>query len=82
MLEREPDGALAIAGDDQRSDLDHLALSPCGRTRLVLCGGNVGRCSASVAATRSRHREQGELDGEMSHVDSVRQQADAELTSH
>ncbi len=82
VFEREPDGALAITRDDQRSNLDNLALSPRGRTCLVLGTGDVDGCGDVVAATRSQYGEQGKLDGEMSHVGSVQRAADAGLTSH
>lgn len=82
VLERQSDGAAPITGNDQCGDLDNLALTAGGRASLLLGARDVAGCGDVVAATRSHHGEQGVLDGEVSHVASVRRGADVRLTSH
>lgn len=82
MLERQSEGAAPVAGDDQVGDLDDLAFtSRCG-PGLLLCTGDVVGCGGVVAAPCGHHGEQGVLDGEVSHVGSMRGDADARLTFH
>ncbi len=82
VLERQSGGAAPVTGNNKRGDLDDLALTSSGRASLLLRTGDVAACGDVVAATRSHHGEQGVLDGEVSHVGSVRRGADARLTSH
>ena len=80
MLERQPHGSTSITGDDQRGDLDDLALSARRGPGLLLGAGDVAGGGDVIAATRSHHGEQGVFDSEGSHVSSVRRGADAGLT--
>jgi hypothetical protein len=82
VFEREAGGARPVAGDDERGDLDELALTTCGRTTSLLGARDVAGRGDVVAATRSQHGEEGVLDGEVGHGVSVRGGADAWLTSH
>lgn len=82
VLKRQSEGAAPITGDDQASDLDDLALTSRGGAGSLLCTGDVVGCGGVVAAPCSHHGEQGVLDGEVSHVGSMRGGADAGLTFH
>jgi hypothetical protein len=82
VLERQSDGAVPVTGDDQGGDLDDLALASGSGAGLLLGAGDVAGCGGGVAASRSHDGEQGVLDGEVGHVGSVWQGADAGLTSH
>ena len=77
-----PAARVPVTGDDQRGNLDDLALPSRGRASLLLRAGDVPGGGDAVAATRRHHGEQGVLDGEVRHVGSVRRGADARLTSH
>jgi hypothetical protein len=52
VLDRQPGGAGAPPGDDQRRDLDDLAVTTSTRPRLALGGLQVilGRCGVPVAS--------------------------------
>lgn len=80
VLERQPNGSTPITSHDERGDLDDLALTARRGAGLLLGTGDVAGCGDVIAATRSHHGEQGVLDGEVSHVRSVRRGADAGLT--
>lgn len=82
MLERQPYGSTPITGDDQRGDLDDLALTARRGPGLLLGTRDVAGCGDVIAGTRSHHGEQGVLGIKVSHVGSVRRGADAGLTFH
>ena len=62
MLERESGGAVSVAGDDQRRDLDDLALTTGRCARVPPGAGDVLRGRGSVVAVRGHDREEGMLD--------------------
>lgn len=81
VLERQPHGPIPFAGNDQRGDLDDVALTARSRSRFLGRAGDVAGCGDLVPSVRCHHGEQGVLDGEMSHVHTVPRHADAGLTS-
>ncbi len=52
-------GALTPAGDDQRGDLDDLAVATGGRTRVLLCRCDVGSRGGGVTLVGCGDGEQG-----------------------
>lgn len=58
MDEREPSGASAITGDDQRCDLHHLAVATGGRARLLLRGREVTLRRRRVAGFGGHHGQE------------------------
>jgi hypothetical protein len=80
MFERQATGAVHVAGDDQRGDLDELALTSSGRASLLLGAGDVVGGGDLVAATRGQYGEEGVFDGEVGHGVSVRRDADSRLS--
>lgn len=72
MFERQSEGATPIASDDQPGDLDNLTLTSRSGAGCVLGTSDVVGCDRVVAATGSQHGEQGVLDGEVGHADSMR----------
>ncbi len=81
MLERQTGRAGVVAGDDQRGDLHHLALTAGGGPDPLLRLAQVVGGSGGVAGSGGRHGEQGELDGALGHGARIRRRADAGLIS-
>ena len=82
MLERQPGGAVPLAGEGERSDLDDLALTAGRRASLLLGPGDVSLRSDGVAAIGRQHGQQGVFDCAHLgvHVITIHETADSRLT--
>jgi hypothetical protein len=92
VFEREAGGALVVAGDDERRNLNELTFTPCCRTGSLLRSGDVAVRFHLFAVVGGHHGEQGLLDrahGTAPQLlansimgSSMRGPPDAPLTSH